>query len=96
VALWKRKLPINLQVTDVKIGGQPHIMYMNKNMKIRRIIRGVGISPPGRERALGGEHDHKCGWLRGYGRGHKQRLAVAVHLQVREKDVHIWVKRLST
>lgn len=43
VALQNGKLPLSSQVTEVKINAQPHIVYMDRNMKKRRILVGVGI-----------------------------------------------------
>lgn len=41
--LQQGKLPVKSQVTEVKINGQPHIVYVDKNMQKRRILIGIGV-----------------------------------------------------
>lgn len=43
IALQSNKLPVSCQVTETKINAQPHIVYMDKNMKKKKILVGIGI-----------------------------------------------------
>ena len=36
-------LPLSSQVTEVKVGGQPHIVYRDANMRERRVLIGIGV-----------------------------------------------------
>lgn len=43
IALQNGKLPLSSQVTEVKINAQPHIVYVDNNMKKRKILIGIGV-----------------------------------------------------
>lgn len=43
ITLQSGRMPASSQVSETKINGQPHIVYMDKNMKERKILIGVGI-----------------------------------------------------
>lgn len=45
LALQNGKLSARSQMTEVKINGQPHYCYVDSNMKKRKILIGIGISP---------------------------------------------------
>ncbi|KAI6986063.1 hypothetical protein KC359_g8924 [Hortaea werneckii] len=44
-ALQNGKLPMSSQVTETKINAQPHIVYVDNNMKKRKILIGIGVKP---------------------------------------------------
>lgn len=39
------KLPMSSQTAEVKVNGQPHLMYVDNNMKQRKILIGIGVVP---------------------------------------------------
>lgn len=43
ITLQSGRMPVSSQVSETKINAQPHIVYMDKNMKERKILIGVGI-----------------------------------------------------
>lgn len=45
IAIQNGKLPPKSQVTETKINGQPHYVYMDRNMKPQKILIGIGIEP---------------------------------------------------
>lgn len=44
-ALQNGTLPLSSQVAEVKVNGQPHITYVDKDMKKRSILIGIGVKP---------------------------------------------------
>ena len=44
-SLQSGELPISAQVTEVKVNGQPHLSYVDGNMKKRKILIGIGLKP---------------------------------------------------
>jgi len=44
-ALQNGKLLLSSQVTKIKINAQPQFVYVDKNMRLRKILIGVGIKP---------------------------------------------------